>query len=439
MPLACLGLSHRTAPVDVRERHAFPPSRMAEALVALRDYEAVREAVMLSTCGRLEIYAELEDYETGIEQLKSFLRNFRHGGVEIDMSSYMYTLLSGEAIEHLFRVATGLDSMLIGEAEILGQVKDAYVQAQRAGSLGKILHALFREAIAAGKTARSQTRIAGQSTSIATAAIDMAKRRFGTFDEKTVLIVGAGKMGSLAAKRLRGEGCKRLLVANRSQAKARRIVDDLKVGEAVEFPGLADALGAADIVVTSTGATHFILGRENVGKAMSLRPERPLFIIDIAVPRDVDPDVTQIANVSLVDIDALKGAVDLTLEQRRSEIPLVEEIIAEHTKRYSDWYKSRVAVPVVASLVQKAEAIREREIDRLFARCPELSERERMLITGASLTIVSKLLHGVVTKLRQHATSNRAQTLMLARTIEELFDLQLRAEELAGQSAPLEE
>jgi glutamyl-tRNA reductase len=397
---------------------------MAEALTALRDYEAVNEAVMLSTCGRIEIYAELEEYEAGTEQLKTFLRNFRHGDVEVDMSSYLYTLLGAEAIDHLFRVATGLDSMLIGEAEILGQVKDAYVQAQRAGSLGKTLHALFREALTAGKAARTQTRIAGQSTSIAGAAIELAKREFKTLSGKAILVVGAGKMGSLAAKRLRDEGCRRLMIANRSQNKARRIVDELQTGEAVELPGLVDALAEADVVVTSTGASHFILRPENVAQAMTRRPERPLFIVDIAVPRDVDPDVATIPGVTLADIDALKGVIETTLDERRQEIPLVEEIIAEHTRRYADWYQSRVAVPVVAPLVEKAEAIRQREIERLFARCPELTERERMLITGASLTIISKLLHGVVTKLRSHTSDDRKEAQHLAQTLEELFDLE---------------
>ena len=175
MPIACIGLSHRTAPVEVRERHAFPPSRMAEALVALRDYEAVREAVMLQTCGRLEIYAELDDYETGVAQIKSFLANFRHGTIGYDIESYLYTQLGHQAVEHLFRVCTGLDSMLIGEAEILGQVKDAYVAATRAKSLGRTLHRLFREALAAGKTARAQTGIGGESVSMATAAVEAAR------------------------------------------------------------------------------------------------------------------------------------------------------------------------------------------------------------------------------------------------------------------------
>jgi glutamyl-tRNA reductase len=428
MPLVCLGLSHNTAPVDVRERHAFPASRMSESLIALRDYEMVREAVMLSTCGRLEIYAELEDYEAGVAQLRTFLKNFRHGDVTHDMSSYMYTLLGSQATDHLFRVATGLDSMLIGEAEILGQVKDAYIQAQKARSLGKTLHALFREALNAGKEARSTTRIGGDSISVATAAIDLVKQNLGTLAGKTVLVIGAGKMGSLAAKRLRLEGCSELLVANRSQAKAREIVETLGVGTAVELPGLVDAMKRSDIVVTSTGASHFVLTPGNVAEAMLARPNRPLFIVDIAVPRDADPDIARIPNVFVADIDRLKGIVDDTLEHRREAIPLVEEIIGEHAERFARWYQSRVAIPVVSSLVQKAEAIRDGEIERLFTRCPELSERERMLITGASLTIVSKLLHNAVTKLRDRATQNEAEAMHFATLLDELFDLRVRTE-----------
>jgi glutamyl-tRNA reductase len=428
MPLVCLGLSHNTAPVDVRERHSFPASRMGESLVALRDYEMVRESVMLSTCGRLEIYAELEDYESGVAQLKTFLRTFRHGDVPHDMSSYMYTLLGSQATDHLFRVATGLDSMLIGEAEILGQVKDAYIQAQKARSLGKTLHALFREALNAGKEARSTTRIGGDSVSVATAAIDLVKQTLGSLEGKTVLVVGAGKMGSLAAKRLRLEGCSELLVANRSHAKAREIVETLGVGTAVELPGLVNAMKRADIVVTSTGASHFVLTPGNVAEAMLARADRPLFIVDIAVPRDADPEVARIPNVFVADIDRLKHIIDDTLEHRREAIPLVEEIINEHAERFAIWYQSRVAIPAVSSLVQKAEAIRDGEIERLFNRCPELSERERMLITGASLTIVSKLLHNAVTKLRDRASQNEAEAMTYATLLDELFDLRIRNE-----------
>ena len=426
MPLVCMGLSHNTAPVDVRERHAFPAHTMGEALIALRDYEAVTEALMLQTCGRLEIYAELEDYEGGVGQLRAFLGNFRHGGVD-DMDSYMYTMLGSQAIDHLFRVATGLDSMLIGEAEILHQVKDAFIQAQRARSLGKSLHYLFREALNAGKAARTQTEIGGASTSIATAAVNFAKQHVGALTGKSIVVVGAGTMGSLVARRLKAEGCGDIVVLNRSHQRAASVIESIGVGRAGELQAIAAAMQSADIVVTSTGASHFLLTPANVGEAMRARPDRPLFIVDIAVPRDVDPDVAQIDGVRVVDVDGLRGVIDVTLEHRRESIPLVEEIIAEHTERFAQWYQARVAVPVISSLVQRAETIREGELQRLFARCPELSDRERMLITGTSLTIISKLLHSAIVKIRDKAIVNRDEALTHASILNELFDLEAQS------------
>ncbi len=430
MPLVCLGLSHHTAPVEVRERHAFPASRMEAALVALRDYQAVREAVMLQTCGRLEIYADVSDYEAGVEQLKSFLLNFRHGMVGYDLESYLYTLLGRAAVEHLLRVSTGLDSMLIGEAEILGQVKDAFIAAQDAGSLGKTLHRLFREAMSAGKSARSQTRIGDESSSIATAAIELARRQFGTLADRNVVIIGAGKMGRTAAKRLRAEGTRNLIVSNRTIKHAQDVVSEIGFGHAVELPGLLDALACADIAVTSTGASHFVLTPDIVAPAMSRRPNAALFIIDIAVPRDVHPDVANIDGVTLIDVDGLKSHVQEKLEVRREAIPQVEEIIEEYLERFHQWYQSRLAVPVIASLTRKAETVRSAELDRLLARCPELSEREKMLITGMSMTIISKLLHTVVTKIRDKTASNHSEALEHARLLDELFELNI-AEELA--------
>ncbi len=427
MPLVCLGLSHHTAPIEVRERHAFPPSRVVEALIALRDYSAVKEAAMLQTCGRLEIYAELDDYEVGVGQLRSFLGNFGHGAVRerYDLDSYLYTLLGRQAIEHLFRVATGLDSMLIGEAEILGQVKDAYIAAQQAKALGKSLHRLFREALNAGKHARSQTRIGEESASIATAAIDAAKARLGPLDGKAVVVIGAGKMGRTAVRRLRDEGAQRLIVTNRTISRAQELIAEVGFGEAIEMPGLVDALAVADIVVTSTGASHFIVTHDNVAQAMARRLDRPLFIIDIAVPRDTDPTVRELPGVTLVDVDGLKTVIDEKLEVRREAIPQVEEIIEEFIARFGAWYQSRLAVPVITSLTQKAEAIRMSELARLFGRCPELSEREKMLVTGMSMTIVSKFLHSVVVKIRDKATSNHAEVIAHARLLDELFELDL--------------
>lgn len=403
---------------------------MEAALVALKDYEAVREAAMLQTCGRLEIYADVTDYEAGVGELKSFLLNFRHGMVEYDLESYLYTLLGRQAVEHLFRVSTGLDSMLIGEAEILGQVKDAFIAAQDARSLGKTLHRLFREAMSAGKAARTQTRIGDESTSVATAAIEVAKKHFGTLADRNVVIVGAGKMGRTTAKRLRSEGTQNLVVTSRTMKTAHELVDEVGFGHAVELPGLIDALTSADIVVTATGSSQFILAPDLVRTAMDRRREHPLFIIDIAVPRDVHPEVASIEHVRLVDIDGLKLHVEQKLEVRRLAIPAVEEIIDEYLERFAQWYHSRVAVPVIASLTKKAEAVRVAELDRLFARCPDLTEREKMLITGMSMTIISKLLHTVVTKIRAKAVRNHSEALEDVRLLDELFELNL-ADELA--------
>jgi len=425
MPITCIGLSHHTAPVEVRERHMFPASRMAEALVALRDYQAVREAVMLQTCGRLEIYAELDDYESGVAQVKSFLANFRHGATGYDLESYLYTRLGHEAVAHLFRVCTGLDSMLIGEAEILGQVKDAYVAATRAKSLGRTLHRLFREALAAGKAARAQTRIGGESVSIATAAVEAARTHLGTLAGTAILVLGAGKMGRTAVRRLRQEGAQRVIVANRTITRSRDLVSEAGCGEAVEIRDLPRALESADVVVASSGASDFVLSEELVRKAMARRSDRPLFVVDIAVPRDVDPDVGIIENVSLVDIDGLRSVVSERLEQRREAIPAVEAIIAQRSGRFEGWYRSRVALPVIARLTQKAEAIRSAELERLLARCPDLAERERTLIAGMTLTIVSKLLHSAILKIREQATLDGAEALSSARVLDDLFELNL--------------
>ncbi|MFN2448212.1 MAG: glutamyl-tRNA reductase [Candidatus Baltobacteraceae bacterium] len=423
MPLLCLGLSHQTAPLDVRESHAFPAEAMEAALVALHDYEAVHEAAMLQTCGRLEIYADVTDFEAGASQIKAFLLNFRHGAVEYDLESYLYTLLGHEAVEHLFRVSTGLDSMLIGEAEILGQVKDAFIAAQRADSLGKTLHRLFCEAMSAGKAARSQTRIGDESASVATAAIEVAAAHFGTLDDRNVVIIGAGKMGRTAAKRLRGEGTQNLIVTSRTVKSAQEAVGEAGFGHAVELAGMLDALQSADIVLTATGSSHFVLTPQIVQTAMQRRSGHPLLVIDIAVPRDVHPGVANVAGVTLVDVDGLKSRVHEKLEVRREAIPHVEEIIAEYIERFAQWYQSRVAVPVIASLTKKAEAIRAAELERLFARCPELSEREKMLVTGMSMTIISRLLHTAVTKIRDKALTDHSEALAHVRLLDELFEL----------------
>ena len=423
MPILCIGLSHHTAPVSVRESHAFPTSRMTEALQMLHGYDAVNEAVMLQTCGRLEIYAEVDEFERGAEQIKTFLTQFRHGTIDFDLESYLYTHLGREAVDHLLRVTTGLDSMLIGEAEILGQVKSAYLHAQRAGACGSSMHKLFREALNAGKAARTQTTIGEESASVATAAVDSIEARMGSLEDRCAAVIGAGAMGRSAARRLRGRGVGTLLVANRTHTRAQELVGELGSGIAHDLREIVSILEAADVVISSTEASTFVLTTADVAEAMSRRPERPLLILDIAVPRDSDPDIGDIEGVTLLDIDALKSVVDDRLERRRQAIPQVEEIIVEYLERFRTWYQARTTVPTIAALTERAEAIRTAEIERLFARLPDLTPRERMLIVGSSLTILSKLLHQAVTTIREKAGSDRSEALAFTRLLGELFSL----------------
>jgi glutamyl-tRNA reductase len=277
--------------------------------------------------------------------------------------------------------------------------------------------------MSAGKAARTQTRIGEESPSVATAAIELAKRRFGSLEGRSVLVIGAGKMGGAAAKRFRHEGARNVAVLSRTIERTREVIAQIGAGEALEPGELVNALKAADIVITSTGATHFVLTPEIVAEALEPRADRPLFIIDIAVPRDAHPAVGELPGVTLVDIDGLKTHVDEKLEVRREAIPQVEEIIGEYVDRFRQWYKARATVPVIASLTRKAEAIRAAELERLFARLPELGERDKMLMTGASLTIISKLLHTVVTKLREKAAEESSEAITHAKLLQELFEL----------------
>jgi glutamyl-tRNA reductase len=422
MSIVCLGLSHHTAPAEVRERHAFHGSQISEALITLLDYEQVKEAAILSTCNRLEIYAEVVDTDLGVGQLKQFLGNFRHGDVPYDIEPFLYVLTDRAAVEHLLRVSTGLDSMLIGEGEILGQVRDAYVRAQATRSFGSSLHRLFRDALNAGKAARSKTDIGGDSVSVATAAVTFAREHLGTLRGKGVLLIGAGQMGLKAAKRLKIEGTGRLIVANRTFERARELTTRLGMGSAIEFGDLAGALETVDVVLTSTVATHFVVTREMIGKAMQTRQYRPLCIVDIAVPRNVEPSVGKVPGVRLVDIDQLGLPIDLALERRRAAIPAVETIITDHLDRFGHWYETRDAIPVLTALTQKAEAIRQAEMERLFARCPYLGDRERALITGATLRILSKLMHPAYSTIREARAPDDQNPHAI---IDDLFDLGL--------------
>lgn len=399
MPIIVIGLSHKTAPDEVRNRHAFPAQRIGQALGALRDYPAVREAAILSTCNRLEIYADVEDFEVGIEQIKDFLTTYRSMRVD-DFDKYLYTMLGAQAAEQLLRVACGLDSMLVGEPQIIGQVKEALTAADAARSAGPHLHRLFRTALEAGKRARTETGIARDVVSLGAAAVELASRHCDIAAVRA-LVVGAGKMGAIVAKHLAARGVASLTIVNRTLARAQRLARPLQAA-AAPLEQLSEKLFGVDLVITATGGGGYMITTPMV-RAVLDNSGKPLLIVDIAVPCDVEPSAATLPGVTLYEIGDLRHVVDETLGERRAEIPAVEAIVESRVDDYMRWYQSRAAAPLIASLRSKAETIRQGEIDKLFSRLPELDERQRELIVGASVSILNRLLHAPVTRLRESA------------------------------------
>jgi glutamyl-tRNA reductase len=398
MPVVLLGLSHRTAPADVRDRHAMPTQRLAEALGALTEYSAIREAAILSTCNRLEIYADVDSFESGIAQLKEFLTAYRQMAVE-DFDKYLYTMLGGEAVEQLFRVACGLDSMLIGEPQILSQVKDALRLAESAGTIGPHLGRLFRAALQTGKQARTETAIGRDVVSLGAAAVELASRHCDIARSRCA-VVGAGQMGTAVAKHLRAKGARSLTIVNRGQRRAAALAR--QVGSATStLAQLPSVLAGHDLVITAIGRGSFIIDEPMMRRALASRTGPGLLIVDIGVPRDVEPSAALLPQLVMYSIEDLREVVDRTLEGRRGEIPRVEAIVAAHAASYLDWYRTRGAAPLIASLRRKAEEIRSAEIERLFARMPELGAAQREMVVAASVTIINRLLHAPVTKLRK--------------------------------------
>lgn len=420
MTLTLVGVNHKTAPIALRERIAISREDLPETTRALAAVEGVTECMIVSTCNRVELLAAVVSPET---DLTGFLHE--HFGLDRALlEPHIYQQRDRDAVRHLFRVAASLDSMVVGEPQILGQVKEAFAVARAAGTVAGQLEHLLQSAFAAAKKVRTETEIGSNSVSIASVAVELAKKIFGSLQGRTVFLVGAGKMSELAARHLVQQGAGAILVSNRTQDRAHRMAEQFS-GRVIPYEQMYEAASEADIVISSTGAPHPIFRREHGQTFMQRRRNRPMFFIDIAVPRDVDPAVAQVPNVALVDVDGLKSVVNERLESRREAIPAVEKIVGEHVERFESWYRSRATLPVIARLTQKAEAVRAKEVERLLARCPQLSERERMLVVGMSMTIVSKLLHSVILKIRNKAIVDRAEALSHARVLDELFELNI--------------
>jgi len=429
MPIVVLGLSHKTAPPEVRDRHAFPAERVTEALGALRDYPGIREAAIVATCNRLEIYAEVADFEAGVGEIKDFLTTYRAMRVE-DFDKYLYTLLGADAVEQLLRVASGLDSMLVGEAEIMSQVKGALASAQAAGTMGSHLNRLFRTALRAGKRARTETSIGRDVVSLGAAAVELAARRIELHGASTV-VVGAGKMGTTVARHLAARGTKRIAIVNRTLSKAQSIADEIGAS-ALPFHKMKDALATADLAITAVGSGAHLVTTADVEAIMAGRPDRPLLIVDIGAPHDVDPQARSIAGVGVLELADLRTILDDNIGGRKAAVPAVEAIVGALTLEFVRWYQSRAAVPLIARLRTRAERIRTNEIEKLFASRPELDEVQRTAIVQASIGIINKLLHEPLTKLRETAAS-ATQAGDSADALNKLVDLASMEEQIERQ------
>ena len=400
MRLLTLGLNHRTAPIDVRERVSFSREELRTGLQNLGDYDGVSGLVVLSTCNRTELYAAVEELAEGERSVRQFLCDLAQGGDDLD--AYLYTYTDDAAIEHLFRVASSLDSLVLGEGQILSQVKGAYALAREAGVTGTILNLLFHRAIATGKRVRTETRIAYRSVSVSYAAVELAAASLGGLGGCGALIFGAGKMAELTAEHLRAHGIETIYVANRHIERARGLAERIG-GEAIPFDRAMDYATNVDVVVTSTGAPHYVIKAWEARRLMTRRQGRKIFFIDIAVPRDVDPDVAGIKGIELYNIDALEAVVDEHLGERQAEAVKAQKIVEEEVAALQERFKYLSFQPLMALLSGRCERIRAREIKRVSAKLPDLSEEQERQVEHMSRMIERKILRTPMMKLRASA------------------------------------
>ena len=408
MHLTLVGLSHKTAPVEIREKLTFPAHRQEEALALLTSSPAVSEAVVVSTCNRTEIYAVTAADSDGVGAVIDFITDY-HGLDRHELVRYLYLLEGESVIRHLFRVVSSLDSMVVGEAQILGQVKEAYEHAFNNGSVSRIFNRLFRQSFEVGKRVRTETDIGENAVSISYAAVEMAKKVFDTLDGRTILVLGAGKMSELTAKHLVSNGVKSVLVANRTYERAVELAQKFR-GEAIPYEDLFERMREADIVISSTAATHYVVTKDRVAQAMRGRRGDPLFLIDIAVPRDIDPAVNDLSDVFLYDIDDLNGVVEANLEERMREAQRAEVIIEEEMAEFERWLESMEVVPTVAAIRAKAEMVRQAELEKALKRLGGLSEKELQTIEALSSAIVNKMLHGPTERLKRVSSEKDGYT-----------------------------
>jgi len=395
------GLNHKTAPLAVREKLLAACAEKTDLLSELLAIQGVREVMYLATCNRVEILACVEGLNPAAEELRAFVTQSA-GITQKEAQNCLYTYCDEAAVRHLFRVTSSLDSMIMGETQILGQVKEAYRQALEKHATGALMNRLLHRAFRTAKRVRTETAIAANPVSVSFAAVELAKKIFGDLTGKKVLLIGAGEMAELTGTHLLGNGVQDIVIANRSKALALILADKFH-GTAVVLADIAEQLTSVDIVVSSTGAAEYILSADTIRQSMMLRKNRPLLLIDIAVPRDIEPAAGEMENVYLYNIDNLQDIVDENLQSRKREARLAETIIEEEVSKYSDWVRELEAVPTIVSLRAKAEAIVQVEIVKAAPWLETMKDEERQKVQALVNAVVNKLLHNPVVALKEES------------------------------------
>jgi glutamyl-tRNA reductase len=413
-----LGINHRTAPVSVRERLAIPDSRLPEAMRRLCQWPGVEEGLVLSTCNRVEVLAATASEGPG---LRAFLEDYA-GVPAAELAPHLYEFQDRDAIRHLFRVAASLDSMVVGEPQILGQVKEAYACGRSVGAVAGHLDPLLTRSFAVAKRVRTETQVGSSSVSIASVAVDLARKIFGSLEGKSVFLVGAGKMSELAARHLMAQGAGSIFVSNRTYERAERLAERFSA-RVIRFDDLYDKAGDADIVITSTGAPHAIFRKEHGRQFLQKRRNAPMFFIDIAVPRDVAPEMNELDGIFVYDIDDLQSVVSSHVADRRREARRAEEIIEAEVVRFTERIQTREVVPTIISLQEQLETIRQAEIDKVRGRLGRLTPEQELAIEALSKGIVNKVLHAPISTLKSAARSRARETTTVIELVRRMFNL----------------
>lgn len=416
MPLVTFGLDHRTAPVALREQLAVREQELESTLGHLKARTRLTEAVILSTCNRVEVTTLTEDVETTRETVLTFLAGW-HELPRDRFAGLFRTLVEREAIEHVMRIASGLESLVPGEKQILGQIKTATMSARAADMSGPILTALFDRALSCGRRVRTETEIARHPVSLSHAAVRLAEERFDTLADRRFLLLGSGKMGTIAAKLLYSAGATHFVVANRTLERACELAQRYD-GIPIALDELPERLADVDVVVTATAAPHVILTPAHFAGVRRTEDD-PLLLIDLAVPRDVDPAVAELPNVAVVDVDGLEAVVDESMALRNDERADAEAIVREEVERFVEWYRARRVAPTITAIRKTAESIRQSELEQALRRLDSLDERQREIVEMLSHRIVNKLLHEPTIRLREKATDD--EDALYSRIAEDLF------------------